>query len=159
MMQKRRRAVSVVLLVLAVVGVWGVVKISGCAVTPEGFLTESPPPPPDQPADFLAGSWEGTWKSSSKPLGGRLSAIIEKKEDGEYHASFTSQTPFGEDKSICVYQVAERGETVWKFRGQRNLGLLKGGTYTYDGTVDAEQFICTYDSTFDKGVFEMRRKP
>ena len=158
MMLKRRRSLSVlVLVVLAVAGMWVAARMFGCA-TPEGFRTEAIPV---QPADLLAGSWEGTWKSSSKPLGGRLSAIIEKKEDGEYHASFTSQTPFGEDKSICVYHVAERSDTppLWKFNGKRDLGILKGGTYKYDGTVDAENFTCTYDSAFDKGIFQMQRKP
>jgi len=156
MTPKNRRSIStLLLLVFAITTVWLVVKISGCASTPEGFRTEIISPP--LPADLLAGSWEGTWQSASKPLGGKLAAIIEKKDDGSYHASFTSQTPFGEDKSICIYHIAEHGDTVWKFQGKRDLGLLKGGTYTYTGTVDATEFRCTYNSTFDKGTFQMQR--
>ena len=33
-------------------------------------------------------------------------------------------------------------------------GLL-ANVYTYNGTVDGATFTCTYDSTFDKGVFKM----
>jgi len=156
MPKKRRFLSALLLLVVAITAIWLIAKISGCSGTPEGFQTQVTKL---EPADLLAGAWEGTWKSSNKPLGGKLAAIIEKKDDGSYHASYTSQTPIGEDKSICIYQVAERENTTWTFHGKRDMGFLKGGTYTYSGTVTPDSFTCTYDSTFDKGTFKMQRKP
>ena len=105
----------------------------------------------------MAGEWEGTWASDSKPLKGKLSASIEKLPEGTYRASFTSETGFGiTDRSVCVFRVTSRGG-LWEFEGKEDMGLLKGGTYTYKGTVDGHEFACTYDSTFDKGVFRMNR--
>ncbi|MCL2645820.1 MAG: hypothetical protein FWD61_02315 [Phycisphaerales bacterium] len=159
MMLKKGRSFSVVILiVLAVVAVWLIGKTPGCTATPAGFRSEVSS---TEPADLFAGAWEGTWNSKSKPLSGRLTAIIEKTPDGNYHASFVSQNPFGsDDKSVCVFHISDRSPppTVWQFHGKENLGFLKGGTYTYTGTVDAEKFICTYDSTFDQGTFQMQRK-
>jgi hypothetical protein len=105
----------------------------------------------------MAGRWEGTWASDSKPIKGGLSANIEKVSQGVYHASFTSETEFGlTDESVCVFHVAPK-EGLWEFEGKEYLGILKGGTYTYKGTVNGEEFVCSYDSTFDKGMFRMRR--
>jgi hypothetical protein len=106
----------------------------------------------------MAGTWEGNWASSSKPLHGRLSAAIERLPDSNYRASFLSENPlFGEEKSVCIFHVSSRA-AAWEFQGRENLGLLKGGVYDYKGTVDGNDFFCTYDSTFDKGVFRMRRR-
>ena len=127
----------------------------GCGTTkPTDWQADAPPPPP---ADLLAGQWEGTWASDSKPLKGKLSAGIEKLPNGDYRASFTSEAGFGiTDRSVCTFHVTP-GPNLWTFAGKENMGILKGGTYTYQGTVDGSDFVCTYDSTFDKGTFRMRR--
>ena len=156
MLPRRRLLATLLLATLAGAGVWLVGKTTGCAVTPEGFRTAAPPA---QPTDLLAGAWEGTWSSKSKPLHGRLSAIIEKTPAGDYRANFLSQNPLGsDDKSVCLFHISDRGP-VWKFHGQEDLGLLKGGTYTYLGSVDGQKFLCTYDSVFDPGTFQMQRAP
>jgi len=154
-MRRRKRLISI--LVLAAVAGSGVLLIGvgrGCTTQPADWREDAPPSPP---ADLMAGAWEGTWASDSKPLKGRLSANIEKLPDGAYRSSFTSETGFGTtDKSVCVFRVTPQSG-LWEFEGKEDLGFFKGGTYVYKGTVDGEDFVCTYDSTFDKGMFRMRR--
>lgn len=154
-MRRRRKVISVLVVLTAAVGGTLIIgKGCGCVGLPPGWRAEGPASPP---ADLMAGEWEGSWASDSKLMGGGgMTAYIEKLPDGTYEASFTSETPFGADKSMCVFRVMPQGKT-WAFEGKENLGLLKGGTYTYKGTVDGKDFVCTYDSTFDKGVFRMHR--
>lgn len=153
-MRRRKRLTVMLVLLAAGCGAFLVVKGSGCTSEPAGWRAYAPAQPP---ADLMAGGWEGTWASDSKPLKGKLSASIENLSQGAYRASFTSETGFGTtDKSVCVFRVTPKSG-LWAFEGKENLGVFKGGTYTYKGTVDGEDFVCTYDSTFDKGVFRMRR--
>jgi hypothetical protein len=109
------------------------------------------------PVDLMAGTWRGTWASDDKPLKGELTAAIVRRPDGTYRASFDATTPLGgSNKSVCIFRVTE-GPDAWEFEGSEDLGLLRGGTYRYEGTVDGEEFVCTYDSAFDRGVFRMTR--
>lgn len=158
-MRRFRRSYSVVILAAALIVVGIVLCWKGCwtGSVPEGWKSVSAPPAPN---DLMEGAWEGIWASDSKPLKGKLSAVIENIPDGSYRASFDFENPLGPNsKSVCVFRIQERG-AAWKFEGKEDLGLLKGGTYQYKGSVDGETFVCTYNSTFDKGVFRMqRRKP
>ena len=133
-----------------------IIKSFGCAGPPDAARS-LPAPAPAAQADLMAGNWEGSWASDSKPLKGKLTAVIARLEDGSYRAVFDAESPLGTNHSVCVFHISDRGEE-WKFEGKENLGLLKGGTYVYKGTVDGLHFVCTYDSTFDKGVFRMARK-
>ena len=144
---------SVVLLAGAAVVV---IKGFGCAGTPDAERS-LPTPARADGTDLMAGHWEGTWASDSKPLEGTLRAVITRMEDGTYRAVFDAEGPLGANHSVCVFRISHRG-AEWRFEGRENLGLLKGGTYVYEGTVDGRHFTCTYDSTFDKGVFRMTRK-
>ena len=73
-MMKKKRSLSILLiLALAITTAWLTAKISGCCSTPKDFQNQTTAPV--EPADFLAGSWEGTWKSNSKPIGGKLAAM------------------------------------------------------------------------------------
>lgn len=153
-MRRRRRLISILVLLLAAAGGTFLIGKGGCTSVPTGWRANAPALPP---ADLMAGAWEGNWASDSKPLKGKMSANIEKLPEGTYHASFTSETDFGiTDKSVCVFRVTPKSG-LWAFEGKEDLGFFKGGTYVYKGTVDGKDFICTYDSTFDKGVFRMRR--
>jgi hypothetical protein len=106
-------------------------------------------------ADLLAGKWDGRWASSTKNLGGALSAAITKTDETHYKATFTAESPLGTSTYEVVFTV-KRQDGRWDFKGKKNLGLLSGGTYTYDGHTDGEDFESTYDSTFDRGVFKLR---
>lgn len=107
-------------------------------------------------ADLLEGKWDGRWDSSTKNLGGALSAAITKTDQDHYKATFTAESPLGTQSYEVIFTVT-RHDGRWDFKGKKNLGLLSGGTYTYDGYSDGEDFESAYDSTFDRGVFELRR--
>lgn len=150
----KRVSVSILTVVIAV-GAIVAYKGLGCAGAPQGWKSVSSPP---QPGDLMEGAWEGAWSSDTKPMRGKLTAVIEKLSDTDYRASFDAQTVLGmSHKSVCVFHIGERAG-AWKFQGKEDLGLLQGGTYEYKGTVDGNDFVCTYDSTFDKGVFRMQRR-
>ena len=156
-MRSLRKPLAVSLLTVAVLAAGGILVLKGCAdgVPPEGW-TATPPPP--EPVDLMAGAWEGDWASDSKPLRGKLTAVIVKLPDDTYRASFDAENPLGSNnKSVCIFRIDSKAD-AWTFSGKENLGLLKGGTYTYLGSVDGKTFTCTYDSTFDKGVFRMTRR-
>lgn len=136
--------------------------VSGAAVVyrvwvavPQDWRSVAPSPPP---RDLLAGTWEGLWSSGSKNWRGKLTAVIERLPDANYRASFDAETFLGaRHKSVCIFHVADRAG-AWTFRGEEDLGLLQGGKYKYEGTVDGNDLVCTYDSTLDKGVYRMRRR-
>lgn len=153
----RRTALAVLSSVTALAGAAIlIIKGCGCAGPPDAARS-LPTPAPAVQADLMAGNWEGSWASDSKPLKGKLTAVIARLDDGNYRAVFDAEGPLGTNHSVCVLHISDRG-AEWKFEGKENLGLLKGGTYVYKGTVDGRHFVCTYDSTFDKGVFRMERK-
>jgi hypothetical protein len=107
-------------------------------------------------ADLLAGQWEGRWASSTKNLGGKLSCTISQVDQDHYRAAFLAQSPLGTQRYDVTLTVS-RQEGRWNFQGSKNLGILSGGLYRYDGRSDGSEFQCTYDSAFDRGVFRMLR--
>ena len=44
-----------------------------------------------------------------------------------------------------------------EFSGQKDLGSLFGGLYTFKGNATPQRFTASYDSSYDRGTFEMRR--
>jgi hypothetical protein len=155
-MKKVRKRVWVPSVTVIVLAAGAIYAYRGCTSVPEGWQTSAPPAPQ---RDLMAGEWEGSWSSDKHMGSGKLTAVIEKLPDANYHASFESETPLKiTAKSVCTFHISSRAGGVWEFSGKENLGLLQGGTYKYKGTVDGNDFDCTYDSTFDKGVFRMKRK-
>jgi hypothetical protein len=53
----------------------------------------------------LAGKWEGRWASSTKNLGGALSAAITKTDETHYKATFTAESPLGTSTYEVVFTV------------------------------------------------------
>jgi hypothetical protein len=45
----------------------------------------------------------------------------------------------------------------WTFSGGSDLGLLAGGTYTYNGYATLSELVCSYRSARDHGEFRLRR--
>jgi uncharacterized protein (DUF608 family) len=123
-----------------------------------GLASPAAAPAPAPPkTDFLAGQWAGTWSSTTNGMGDGLRCTVTKSEDGKYTAAF--EAIFGKfftHKSTVTLNVEVDG-TIWRFRGQEDLGLLSGGVYTYEGHSDGQEFYSTYDSALDKGVFRMKR--
>jgi hypothetical protein len=107
--------------------------------------------------DLLEGNWAGRWTSGSSDMDGELRCQVTKLEGGDYEAKFDATfLKVLNHQSTVTLKVREKGDS-WKFDGEKDLGILNGGIYQYDGLADGEEFVCTYDSSMDKGVFRMKR--
>jgi hypothetical protein len=108
-------------------------------------------------ADGLAGAWQGEWVSDRNGHHGRLRCVMTPQGTNTYKAHFhaifwkvfraTYQVPFA----------ATSSNNIVFFSGESNLGLLAGGTYTYEGSATGSAFHSTYRSKYDHGRFEMTR--
>jgi hypothetical protein len=105
----------------------------------------------------LSGRWTGTWTSESTGHQGRLRCIVTPRGgeayDARFHAIYCGIIPF--ESSVRLTAV-ERGG-MWRFRGEKDLGWVAGGAYTYEGEADSEKFMARYVSAKDRGAFEMTR--
>jgi len=141
-------------LVLGVLAVVARLSGLGCAGRGDSF---SPGGPAASAADLLQGDWVGRWASSQSDMGNDLKARIRKLDAGKYEAQFDAVfARFFTNRSVVVLTVRDKG-TKWEFSGQEDLGFFRGGIYKYEGTCDGREFLCTYDSSYDKGTFRMRR--
>jgi hypothetical protein len=108
-------------------------------------------------AELLEGSWLGTWASSQSQMKGELRCRIEKLQSGAYLAHFDAVfAKYLRNESTVTLKV-QRGDAAWQFTGEEDLGLMKGGVCKYDGRSDGNEFVCSYDSQYDKGTFRMKR--
>lgn len=75
-----------------------------------------------------------------------------------YRAEFKAHwLAFSSTYSVVFQATSRKGEV--HFQGEHDLGRLYGGTYSFFGHADAKVFRASYDSSYDRGVFEMRRPP
>jgi hypothetical protein len=116
-------------------------------------------------ADPMLGCWEGLWQSDANGHQGSLRCII-TREDSVYHARYYAAYqwcifPFSFEYSIPTTAVRE-GEAAspggaWKLRGSAELGCwIAGGLYEYEARVEGGEYVATYRSDFDRGVFRMK---
>jgi hypothetical protein len=146
----RRAALGLLLLLGAAVIA---ARMSGFGCLTGRWVASSARPPN---AERLEGDWIGTWTSDLDRMGGALHCRIRKVGEGEYQATFEAVfARFFTFKSPVTLKVLQKGPT-WTFAGERDLGLLAGGTYKYDGHSDGADFVCTYDSKWNKGTFRMK---
>lgn len=126
----------------------------GCAGRHSAPLAQ---PTTTRTSDLLAGDWRGTWASSERDMGGAMTCQVRKLESDVYEATFDATFfKYWNNHSVIKLRVTKSaGE--WKFSGQEDLGLLKGGVYKYSGRCDGKDFVCTYDSKHDQGIFTMTR--
>jgi len=142
---------ALVLPQLGCCGCWGGSKT---AVTPATLPAATRPTPR---ADLLAGQWVGQWSSDSNGMDGALRCQITKLEENTYAARFQATfAKFFTHNSVVTLKVHENGD-VWKFAGEKDLGVLNGGVYKYNGQANGEEFVSSYDSSMDKGTFRMKR--
>ena len=111
-------------------------------------------------SDSIAGRWQGTWRSDANGHADELRCLLTPLTNGFYSARYHARYrrglfrfSFGYTASLSV----RRGEGSSKFEGRADLGWLAGGAYRYKGTVSATNFFSTYDSKYDRGVFQMTR--
>ncbi|MFP4052262.1 MAG: hypothetical protein ACLFV7_00175 [Phycisphaerae bacterium] len=110
--------------------------------------------------DPLIGRWEGQWNSDGIHGSGKLLSAIRKTGQGEYLATFVAKFGgglFTHRSRDVVLTVTSRQDGRWEFKGQKDLGMLNGGMYTYTGSVDQDRFTAKYESSFDTGEFRMER--
>jgi len=117
----------------------------------------APDPPPGTRADLLEGYWEGSWSSRTSDTGEKLRCQVRRQDDGAYQADFDAAfAKVFSHKSSVLLRVRKDGPK-WYFEGEKDLGWLSGGVYTYKGHATADEFYSTYDSRFDRGIFRMTR--
>ena len=118
------------------------------------------------PPTTLAGPWEGTWKSEASGHTGTLRAIaMPAPPPGPHSTAYTfhyEATWMGllkacmkaEHEVVGGDRTRQGGSSL--LRGQKDLGLL-GGVYTFSGKATPEEFLASYRSSVDHGVFKMKR--
>ena len=105
----------------------------------------------------LSGCWEGCWVSTTNGHIGKLRATFVKVDDDHFCAHFSGTyqkvLPF---RYRVLLSVKQEGDTI-KLEGSKDLGLLFGGCFSFDGTATATDFKATYSSRRDCGEFNMKR--
>jgi hypothetical protein len=157
----RRRLLAGLAAVLLLVVAGGAVR--GCGEGDEGLVAPtSQPSDANRPADPLVGRWEGKWDSDGIHGSGDLVSAIRKQGEGEYLATFRAKFGgglFSMTQRDVTLRVTDRGDKRVEFEGQKDLGFMNGGVYTYTGSVEDGVFKASYESSFDTGMFTMQRTP
>jgi hypothetical protein len=116
-----------------------------------------------------ASRWDGRWTSehhktlSGSPSGGRLRCVIEPVDDkrlvAHFHANWLT---FSGDYSVPLKAkrtVPHRGSaSAVEFAGTHELPKAFGGVYQYVAWISSNRFTGRYNSTYDRGRFEMTRQ-
>jgi len=104
----------------------------------------------------LSGTWSGTWLSHTNGHDGPIAARFVKIDDDNYRVHFNGRFwglfPF---QYNLVLTVTERKEDSLTMSGGSNLGLF--GKFSYVATVTDTDFVASYCSKRDQGVFTMSR--
>lgn len=88
---------------------------------------------------------------------GKLRCIITSDTNGIYAARFRATYMNTLSFSYTVRLQVEQRDGNWHFRGEEDLGAIAGGVYRYVGSATSTNFQSTYDSKYDRGIFEMSR--
>jgi hypothetical protein len=107
----------------------------------------------------VAGAWEGSWHSDPSGHQGGLRCILSQTDSGyraRYDASFTYILPLGFEFEMPL--IVRKDGDAWRFRGSAFIDYcIAGGWYDYEGLVTGDEFVASYRSSFDSGVFRMKR--
>jgi hypothetical protein len=109
------------------------------------------------PTDSITGRWEGHWLSDVNAHTGKLRCIVTHQTNDLYEARFRATYMKILRFSYTVPLTVNASNDVWHFHGEEDLGAMAGGVYRYVGSATATNFHSTYDSKYDRGVFEMQR--
>ncbi|MDQ6632977.1 MAG: hypothetical protein M3Y82_14680 [Verrucomicrobiota bacterium] len=105
----------------------------------------------------IQGRWDGTWTSQPSGHNDKLRCIItkisEEKYRAQFHAKYKKVLGFG---YTALFHGVKTNE-VFQFKGEANLGRLAGGIYRYEGKISPTNFFSTYDSKYDRGIFQLSR--
>ena len=110
------------------------------------------------PAGDITGPWKGSWVSQVNGHHGALRSLVARIDDTNYRSRYraTYWRWFRFRYAVDV-RVVRDSDGVFKFEGEADLGWLAGGLYRYTGHATPTNFVSTYQSRHDHGVFEMTR--
>ncbi len=139
--------------------------LGGCSSFDRDFDGWVPRTSADGYSDLL-GCWEGTWQSDENGHTGTLRCIFTRGNSGydaRYYATYAWLClPLGFEYVIPTTAVSvgaphARGG-AWTLRGSAELGcFIAGGLYEYEARVENGEYVATYRSDFDHGVFRLKR--
>lgn len=109
------------------------------------------------PPTAITGRWEGQWLSDVNAHTGKLRCIVTHQTNALYAARFRASYLEILRFSYTVPLTVSATNNVWQFQGEVDLGAMAGGVYHYTGSATPTNFHSTYDSKYDRGVFELRR--
>jgi hypothetical protein len=107
------------------------------------------------------GCWEGTWHSDGNGHHGSLRCIVTRRENSEFDARYYATyswwiIPFTFEYTVPLTIV--RDGDAWHSRGSAELSCwIAGGVYEYEGRAAGDDFVASYRSDFDRGVFRLKR--
>lgn len=109
------------------------------------------------PTDSITGRWEGHWLSDANAHTGKLRCIVTHQTNDLYAARFRATYLKILRFSYTVPLSVITSNGVSQFRGEEDLGAAAGGVYRYIGSATPTNLHSTYDSKYDRGIFEMHR--
>ena len=137
---------------------------SGCALLAVCSVSaaEDKPAPASAPVAVaqgpsdLSGHWSGTWLSHTNGHDGPIEADFVRVCDTQYQVNFRGRfwTLFPFQYTVNLDVTGTDGDKVL-LSGSSNLGLF--GTFSYSAWVTDTQFVASYCSKRDQGVFTMNR--
>jgi hypothetical protein len=104
----------------------------------------------------LTGRWQGTWVSEVNAHHGQLRCVVTQTNGPEYLAHFRATYQAVLHFSYNVNLQAEKEGDAFQFQGEADLGWA-GGIYHYAGRADGSNFVSSYSSASDHGMFQMKR--
>ena len=105
----------------------------------------------------MEGRWEGTWSSDVNHHHGKLRCLMVHETNSVYQARFRATYASVFHFSYAVLLEVQPHFGGWEFSGEADLGKLAGGSYYYEGRATRTNFLSTYRSSGDHGVFAMKR--
>ena len=139
---------------IVLLSVWTLLGMAGCqGLVRCGDLTEGS----GDVSSRIEGKWVGKWYCETTGHSGklrcRLTQVGSDTYKARYDGTYQKFIPFWYTVEM---QVVER-EGVMHLNAEANLGLLGGGLYRYQGTIEGDAFLTTYSSEHHNGTFELRR--
>lgn len=129
---------------------------TGCSSFPRDWKSAASPP---APTNSIEGRWEGSWRSDVNGHTGSLRCLISRGTNDTYsarfHAKYKKLIRFTFGYTVPLTVTPREGQ--FHFSGAADLGGLAGGLYTYQGRATPTNFLSTYSSKYDRGIFEMSR--
>ena len=108
----------------------------------------------------IEGPWIGRWRSTKQSHSGALRCVVTRTAPdfytAQFHATYLWFFRFAYSMPLHVDRRNEAYNVV-HFKGETELGGMAGGRYQYRGYAGESEFICTFQSPWDYGYFQMTR--